>query len=119
MEVNKCLICLCHSYNIYFIDHSNVNKETQLNTSGLHLKYKGTYVVWGNIVNAIRIWLNKFATYMCNPDKLNTSYNKVISNIINDTDITIIPPTSPKSDTLEEDVHTGIILKDLKVKNED
>ena len=42
---------------------------------------------------------------MCNPDKLNTSCNKVSSNIFNDIDITIIPQTSPISDTLEEDMH--------------
>ena len=56
---------------------------------------------------------------MCNPDKLNTSYNKVSSNIINDADITIIPRTSPQSDTSEAYMHPGISLKDLKAKNVD
>ena len=31
------------------MSHSNVNKETHLNPSGLHLNYKETYVVGGNI----------------------------------------------------------------------
>ena len=116
MEVNKCLISLWHSYNCYFVDHSDVNKETHLNTSGLYLNYNGRYVVGGNMVNAIIIWLNTFSTYMCNPDKLNTSYTKVSSNIINDTDITIVPSTRPKADILEEDMLPDIILKDLKAK---
>ena len=55
MEVNKYLIALCNSCNFYFLDHSNVNKETHLNTSGLHLNYNGTYVLGGNIVNAIKV----------------------------------------------------------------
>ena len=55
MEVNTCLISLCQSYNFYFNGRSNVNKETHLNTSGLHLNYKGTYVLGDDIVNAIRI----------------------------------------------------------------
>ena len=55
MEVNKLLQNTCGSYNFYFIDNTNVNKESDLNMGGLHLNYKGTYVLGGNLVKAIRL----------------------------------------------------------------
>ena len=53
-EVNKFLISLCSTYNFNFIDNSNINVN-HLNTSGLHLNYNGTYVLGGNLVNAIKL----------------------------------------------------------------
>ena len=55
MEVNKLLQNTCGSYNFYFIDNANVNKESDLNMGGLHLNYKGTYVLGGNLVKATRL----------------------------------------------------------------
>ena len=54
-EVNIHLQNLCINYNFHFIDNGNVNKDTDLNMSGLHLNYKGTYVLGGNCVEAIRL----------------------------------------------------------------
>ena len=54
-EVNIHLQNLCINYNFHFIDNGNVNKDTDLNMSGLHLNYKGTYVLGGNFVEAIRL----------------------------------------------------------------
>ena len=53
-EVNKFLISLCSTYNFNFIDNSNINVN-HLNTSGWHLNYNGTYVLGGNLVNAIKL----------------------------------------------------------------
>ena len=55
VEVNKCLISLCNDNNIHFIDNMNVSTAFDLNTSGLHLNRKGTYVLGGNFVNAIML----------------------------------------------------------------
>ena len=54
-EVNTCLQELCGNYNFHFINNDNVNKDTDLNLSGLHLNYEGTYVLCGNFVEAIRL----------------------------------------------------------------
>ena len=55
MEVNKFLQNSCCTYNFNFIDNGNVNKDTHLNLSGLHLNHKGTYVLGSNFVEAIRL----------------------------------------------------------------
>ena len=52
---DKLLQNTCGSYNFYFIDNTNVNKKSDLNMGGLHLNYKGTYVLGGNLVKAIRL----------------------------------------------------------------
>ena len=55
IEVNKYLPSLCAENDFNFIDNSNINIETHLNTSGLHLNFRGTYILGGNFVNAIKI----------------------------------------------------------------
>ena len=55
LAVNKCLISLCSVNNFHFINNANINKETHLNNSGLHLNLKGTYTIGTNIVNAIKL----------------------------------------------------------------
>ena len=54
-EVNHFLQNLCGIYNFHFINNANVNIDTHLNLSGLHLNHQGTYVLGGNIVEAIRL----------------------------------------------------------------
>ena len=54
-SVNEHLRLLCRERKINFIDNCNVDSRLHLNTSGLHLNFKGTYVLGGNLVNAIRI----------------------------------------------------------------
>ena len=54
-EVNKLLQNTCGSYNFYFIDNTNVNKESDLNMGGLPLNYKGTYFLGVNLVKAVRL----------------------------------------------------------------
>ena len=54
-EVNRFLQSSCSTYNFYFIDDGNINSETHLNLSGLHLNYNGTYVLGSNFVDAIRL----------------------------------------------------------------
>ena len=60
---------LCSDHNIHTIDNSNIKTNFHLNNSGLHLNYAGTYVLGGNIVNAMNIWHPSYTTYVCN-DKL-------------------------------------------------
>ena len=48
MDVNKFLISFCLTCKFYFIDNSNINKETHLNMSGLHLNAKGQYALGTN-----------------------------------------------------------------------
>ena len=55
IEVNKFLQISCSTYNFYFTDNANVNKESHLNLNGLHLNHKGTYVLGSNFVDAIRL----------------------------------------------------------------
>ena len=55
MEVNKYLISQCNVNNIHYIDNKNLNTTSDLNMSGLHLNKKGTYVLGGNLVNAIML----------------------------------------------------------------
>ena len=55
MEVNKCVFSFCSEHNIHFIDNSNINIKTHINTSGLHLNYTGTYALGKNLVNAINV----------------------------------------------------------------
>ena len=55
IEVNKYLLSLCAENDFNFIDNSNINIETHLNTSGLHLNFRGTYILGGNFVNAIKL----------------------------------------------------------------
>ena len=54
MEVNKYLL-LCKENHFNFIDNSNIDTKTQLNNSGLHLNYNGTYALGGNFVRAVCI----------------------------------------------------------------
>ena len=54
LEVNSCLVSLCSTYKFNFIDNSNISVN-HLNKSGLHLNYNGTYVLGGNLVDAIRL----------------------------------------------------------------
>ena len=46
---------LCESYNFHFIDNSNISKINHLNTNGLHLNFKGTFVLGNNLVDAIKL----------------------------------------------------------------
>ena len=55
IEVNRSLQSSCSTYNFYFIDNGNVNRETHLNLSGLHLNHNGTYVLGSNFVDAVRL----------------------------------------------------------------
>ena len=55
IKVNELLQSLCSNHNIHTIDNSNIKTNFHLNNSGLHLNYAGTYVLGGNIVNAINI----------------------------------------------------------------
>ena len=55
MEVNKCLSTLCTTYNFHYIDNCNINTDNHVNTSSLHLNFKGTYVLGSNFVNAIEL----------------------------------------------------------------
>ena len=55
IKVNELLQSLCSDHNIHTIDNSNIKTNFHLNNSGLHLNYAGTYVLGGNIVNAINI----------------------------------------------------------------
>ena len=55
IEVNRFLQSSCSTYNFYFIDNGNINRETHLNLSGLHLNHNGTYVLGSNFVGAIRL----------------------------------------------------------------
>ena len=50
LEVNSCLVS---TYKFNFIDNSNISVN-HLNKSGLHLNYNGTYVLGGNLADAIR-----------------------------------------------------------------
>ena len=55
IKVNNLLLSLCLEHNIHLIDNSNIKTDFHLNNSGLHLNFKGTYVLGGNFVNAINI----------------------------------------------------------------
>ena len=55
IKVNTLLVSLCSDYNIHLIDNSNIKTDIHLNNSGLHLNFKGTYVLGGNFVNAINL----------------------------------------------------------------
>ena len=55
IEVNRFLQSSCSTYNFYFIDNGNINRETHLVMSGLHLNHNGTYVFGSNFVDAIRL----------------------------------------------------------------
>ena len=54
IKVNELLQSLCSDHNIHTIDNS-IKINFHLTNSGLHLNYAGTYVLGGNIVNAINI----------------------------------------------------------------
>ena len=53
MEVNSFLKSFCLNCKFYFIDNTNIAKDTHLNSSGLHLNHKGTYILGSNLVDAI------------------------------------------------------------------
>ena len=55
MDVNKLLMSFCLTCKFHFIDNSNINKETHLNMSGLHLNAKGQYVLGTNLLNSIKL----------------------------------------------------------------
>ena len=55
MDVDKFLISFCLTCKFYFIDNSNINKETHLNMSGLHLNAKGQYALGTNLLNSIKL----------------------------------------------------------------
>ena len=55
VEVSKYLISQCNVNNIHYIDNKDINTTSDLNMSGLHLNKKGTYVLGGNLVNAIML----------------------------------------------------------------
>ena len=55
IEVNKVLCSLCSTYNFHFIDNKNVKIESHLNMGGLHLNNSGTYVLGGNLVDAMKL----------------------------------------------------------------
>ena len=73
MEVNKFLQNSCCTYNFNFIDNGNVNKDTHLNLSGLHVNHNGTYVLGSNIVEVIRLRRNSHKI-MFNPFFISTIY---------------------------------------------
>ena len=54
-QVNNHLKMLCRERNICFINNDNVDPNLYLNNGGLHLNFKGTYVLGGNLVDAIRL----------------------------------------------------------------
>ena len=54
-HVNGILTELCHLYNFHFIDNNSISRAHHLNSSGLHLNMKGTYVLANNLLNAIRL----------------------------------------------------------------
>ena len=55
IELNKYLLSLCAENDFTFIDNSNINIEIHLNISGFHLNFRGTDILGGNLVNAIKI----------------------------------------------------------------
>ena len=55
MDVNKFLMSFCLTCKFHFIDNSNINKETHLNMSGLHLNAKGQYALGTNLLNSIKL----------------------------------------------------------------
>ena len=55
IEGNRFLQSSYSTYSFYFIDNGNINSETHLNLSGLHLNHNGTYVLGSNFVDAIRL----------------------------------------------------------------
>ena len=61
MEVNSFLKSFCLNCKFYFIDNTNIAKDTHLNSSGLHLNHKGTYILGSNLVDAICLWLPSYA----------------------------------------------------------
>ena len=136
-EVNNILKSLCSTHNFHIIDNSNISKLNHLNKSGLHLNYKGTYVLGSNLVDAINTWQISYAIYVCNSDKFKTNFRGVNRNIRDDREITEIPSTRKNSCTLptltigndcesptfnweeNNDGNPVIILKELRSKNED
>ena len=54
-KVNEQLKVICREKNMHFIDNTNISPYRDLNSSGLHLNFEGTYVLGGNLVDAIRL----------------------------------------------------------------
>ena len=55
IDVNNFLTTLCKNCKFNFIDNSNINKVTHLNTNGLHLNIKGQYVLGRNLLHSIKL----------------------------------------------------------------
>ena len=53
-KVNDILQSECSSRNLGFIDHSNIDPESHLNRSRLHLNVKGTNILTKNFLHAIK-----------------------------------------------------------------
>ena len=55
MEVNKFLRSNCEKHKLHFIHHSNIRPQMHLNSSGLHLNDRGTYILGSDFVRAIQV----------------------------------------------------------------
>ena len=127
MEVNKLLQNTCGSYNFYFIDNTNVNKESDLNMGGLHLNYMGTYVLGGNLVNAIRLWpYTQKMYYMCTHDLTQTVDGNVSQTPDNISKtqkgrgcIELLTLNEENSIQLSNSDNPSLIFNELKRKNSD
>lgn len=55
VEVNQLLVEGCKSYNLNFINNSNLLSSKHLNGSGLHLNFRGTISLAGNFIENIKV----------------------------------------------------------------
>ena len=53
LEVNKALERECERMRLGFIDNSNIDPESHLNGSGLHLNMEGTIILANNFIRAM------------------------------------------------------------------